>query len=149
MILPQYIQTETRSSSLKKNFSTYFSTTKPRINKNTWNQTQCSTQRTPYNFKNWQTLNSETCFQFLGTLSLRRKSSSMRGSPSLSFTFGSQPNTSLALLMSGFLCLGSSGVFSTIFISMLGLISCMRLNIKSLRPNNTKLKLIIFRQNWF
>lgn len=61
---------------------------------------------------------------FLGTPSLVRKSSSMRGRPSRNLTFGSHPSRSLAFVMSGFLWRGSSGVFSTIIISTLGLMSC-------------------------
>lgn len=61
---------------------------------------------------------------FPGTPSLSRKSSSMRGRPSRSLIFGSHPSNSLAFVMSGFLWRGSSGVFSTITISTLGLISC-------------------------
>ncbi len=61
---------------------------------------------------------------FLATPSLCRKSSSMRGRPSLNLTFGSHFSNSLAFVISGFLWRGSSGVFSTFFISTSGLISC-------------------------
>lgn len=61
---------------------------------------------------------------FLGTPSLSRKSSSIRGRPSRNLILGSHPSNSFAFVMSGFLCRGSSGVFSTVFISTLGLISC-------------------------
>lgn len=65
---------------------------------------------------------------FLETPSLSLKSSSISGRPSRNFTFGSHPNNSFAFVISGFLCLGSSGVFSTIFISTFGLISCKHTN---------------------
>lgn len=61
---------------------------------------------------------------FLGISSLLRKSSSMRGRPSRNLTFGSQPSNSLAFVISGFLCRGSSGVFSTVIIFTSGLMSC-------------------------
>lgn len=61
---------------------------------------------------------------FLAAPSLKRKSSSMRGRPSRNLIFGSQPSNSFAFVMSGFRCLGSSGVFSTLFISTPGLMSC-------------------------
>lgn len=61
---------------------------------------------------------------FFAAPSLKRKSSSMRGRPSRNLIFGSQPSNSFAFVMSGFRCLGSSGVFSTLFISTPGLMSC-------------------------
>lgn len=60
---------------------------------------------------------------FLFAPSLNRKSSSMRGRPSRNLIFGSHPSNSFAFVMSGFLCLGSSGVFSTLLISTSGLMS--------------------------
>lgn len=82
---------------------------------------------------------------FLGTPSLRRKSSSMRGRPSRSLIFGSHPNNSLALEMSGFLCRGSSGVLSTIFITTSGLISC---NIEPLSIYQSIRAKITTQLNW-
>lgn len=52
---------------------------------------------------------------FFGTPRRCRKSSSIRGSPSRSVILGSHPSSSFVFVMSGFLCRGSSGVFSTIF----------------------------------
>lgn len=86
--------------------------------------------------------------QFLGTPSLVRKSSSIRGRPSRNLTFGSHPSNSFAFEMSGFLWRGSSGVFSTILISTLGLISCNHVDqvisfLYKLNPFEIDIKVIV------
>ncbi|MFS7943073.1 hypothetical protein Hanom_Chr06g00496001 [Helianthus anomalus] len=63
----------------------------------------------------------------------------MSGRPSRNLIFGSHPSIFFAFVMSGFLCLGSSGVFSTIFISIFGFISCISTHaFKSSLPNQSK-----------
>ena len=66
MSLPQYIQTETRSSSLKKNFSTYFSTTKQGSIK--IHEIKRSVVHNEHHIisKTDKLVNSETCFSVFG-----------------------------------------------------------------------------------
>lgn len=64
--------------------------------------------------------------------SLMRKSSSMRGIPSRNLILGSQPKSSLAFVMFGFLCRGSSGVLSTVMIFTFGLIICKFSHVRSI-----------------